>query len=498
MKKIYTIIACGLMLAATSCKGFLDKTPYDVVDPDEGVTNEVAQALTTGCYVTLQSSNMYGFRVATLDIVAGNSVVGAGGGTDGLETTQVANFTTLADNALAMYMWRSPWVGIGHCNDAISSVKANINTLSETVANQCLGEAYFLRGHYYFLLARLYGGLPLRTAPYEPGTSTAIARESLEDTYKLIIEDTKAAIDLLPSKYEYSSENMGRACKEAALIQLANVYLVLADKDNSYYQNVVDLCDELAGMGYDVESYDYANNFDARVNNGPESLFEVQYSGDTDYDFWGKTPQCCWLSTFMGPRNSNLVAGSYGWNLPTEEFMSIYEPGDKRKDVTVFYAGCPKFDGVDYKPSWSNTGYNVRKFCVSKNISPEYNTNPANVVVYRYAEAVLFKAEALNEMGNTVEAANELNKVRRRAGLADVPGTLSKDEMRETIIHERRVELAFEGKRWFDIIRIDGGQYALRFLASIGKVNVDQHNLLLPIPQVEMDANPLMTQNPGY
>ena len=498
MKKIYSIIACGLMLAASSCSGFLDKSPYDVVDPSAGVTDEVAQALTTGCCVTLQSSNMYGFRVETLDIVAGNSIVGAGGGTDGLETIQAANFTTLADNALAMYMWRSPWVGIGHCNDAISAVKANYDNLTKKVADQCLGEAYFLRGHYYFLLARLYGGLPLRTAPYEPGTSTAIARQSLEDTYNLIIEDTKASIDLLPSKYEYSAENIGRACKEAALIQLANVYLVLADNDASYYQKVVTLIEEITAYGYDLETCNYATNFDAKVNNGPESLFEVQYSGDTEYDFWGNTPQCCWLSTFMGPRNSNLVAGSYGWNLPTEEFMSIYEPGDKRKDITVFYSGCPQFDGVDYKPSWSNTGYNVRKFCVSKNISPEYNTNPANVVVYRYAEAVLFKAEALNEMGNTVEAANELNKVRRRAGLADVPGTLSKDEMRETIIHERRVELAFEGKRWFDIIRIDGGQYALRFLASIGKVNVDQHNLLLPIPQVEMDANPLMTQNPGY
>ena len=114
MKKIYSIIACGLMLAASSCSGFLDKSPYDVVDPSAGVTDEVAQALTTGCYVTLQSSNMYGFRVETLDIVAGNSIVGAGGGTDGLETIQAANFTTLADNALAMYMWRSPWVGIGH------------------------------------------------------------------------------------------------------------------------------------------------------------------------------------------------------------------------------------------------------------------------------------------------------------------------------------------------------------------------------------------------
>ncbi len=87
------------------------------------------------------------------------------------------------------------------------------------------------------------------------------------------------------------------------------------------------------------------------------------------------------LSTFMGPRNSDFVAGSYGWNQPTEEFVSQYEEGDKRKELTVLYAGCPDFDGKTYKSSYSNTGYNVRKFLVSKTISPEYNTNPNNFLL---------------------------------------------------------------------------------------------------------------------
>ena len=199
----------------------------------------------------------------------------------------------------------------------------------------------------------------------------------------------------------------------------------------------------------------------------------------------------------MGPRNSDFVAGSYGWNQPTQEFMDQYEDGDLRKDLTILYEGCPDFDGKQYKSSYSNTGYNVRKFLVPKSVSPEYNTNPQNYVVYRYADVLLMKAEALNELGQTAQACEPLNIVRQRAGLANVVN-LSQDDMREKIIHERRMELAFEGHRWFDLIRLQNGDYAIKFLHSIGKTRATKDRLLFPIPQTEMDANSLMTQNPGY
>lgn len=478
-----------------SCSDFLTKSPTSQVDPDTNVTEDVAVALTNACYRTLQSSNMYNQRIWTLDIVAGNSNVGAGGGTDGLETVQAAQFVTQSDNGMALYMWRSPWVGIGQCNIVLKSVsEAAIN---EDVKNQCLGEAYFLRSHYYYILVRLYGKLPLRTEPYNPGDNPAIARSSVEDVYKLIISDCSKAIELLPAKNEYDSMNLGRACKEAAMCQLADIYLTLAPKDHSLYTEVVDLCEDIESYGYDLSTMNYLDNFDATKNNSAESLFEVQFSGNTEYNFWGNDVQSSWLSTFMGPRNSDFVAGSYGWNQPTEEFVSQYEEGDLRKDWTVLYEGCPDFDGKKYKKSYSNTGYNVRKFLVSKSVSPEYNTNPANFVVYRFADVLLKKAEALNELGQTGEAAIPLNIVRKRAGLAGVSG-LSQEQMREKIIHERRMELAFEGHRWFDMIRIGDGSYAVDFLKSIGKTNVNKNRLIFPIPQTEKDANPLMDQNPGY
>ena len=495
MKKLYIILLSGLML--TSCSDdFLDKEPKNTVDPETSVTDDVAVAMANACYRTLQSSNMYNQRIWTLDIVAGNSEVGAGGGTDGLETIQASNFITQSDNGMALYMWRSPWVGIGQCNILIHALESQ-ELEAGSVKERALGEAYFLRAHYYFVLVRLYGGVPLRLEPYQPGESTDIARASADETYAQIMVDCQRAIDLLPAKRDYDNDNVGRASKDAALTMMADILLTLAPSHPDYYGRVVTLCDQVTALGYNLDNCTYEGNFDATVNNGPESIFEVQFSGNTEYDFWGNNPQSSWLSTFMGPRNSDFVAGSYGWNQPTQEFMDQYEEGDLRKDLTVLYEGCPDFDGKQYKSSYSNTGYNVRKFLVTKSVSPEYNASPQDFVVYGYADVLLMKAEALNEQGQTSQAAEPLNTVRRRAGLANV-ANLTQSAMREKIIHERRMELAFEGHRWFDIIRIQNGDYAISFLHSIGKTRATKERLLFPIPQTEMDANSLMTQNPGY
>lgn len=496
--KITIFFAIAATLSLTSCKGFLDSFPSYAVDPSVSVTDSVAIALVNGCYTPLQSSNLYNQRIWSLDIVAGNSNVGAGGGDDGIETTQVANFAADAANGFALYIWRSPWVGIGQCNTAIQALLNENNPVSDAVRSRSLGEAYFLRAHYYYILVRLFGRVPLITTPHNADESTDIARaKSIDENYSLIIDDCTKAIELLPVKSSYGSSDHNRVCKEAALAMLADVYLTY--KPSEHYADVVSLCEQIEALGYDLSKCEFADNFGIAAVNSREALFTVGYSGDTQYDFWGGSCQSSWLSTFMGPRNSGMVAGSYGWNQPTEEFMREWETGDLRKAVTVFYKGCPAFDGKSYKASWSNTGYNVRKFLVTKADSPEYNTNPANFVVYRFADILLKKAEALNELGRTNEAIVPLNKVRSRAGLSSVTAGISQDALREKIIHERRMELAFEGHRWFDMIRINDGEYALQFLTSIGR-KPKKERLLLPIPLTEIDSNNAMKndQNPGY
>ena len=320
MKKIITLMMMFAILALTSCNDFLDKYPKYGVDPESEVTNEIAVALTTACYKTLQSSNMYNQRIWSLDIIAGNSEVGAGGGTDGLETVQASNFIAQSDNGFALYVWRSPWVGIGRCNIVLSNLPSA--AISDEVKTRCMGEAYFLRAHYYYILVRLYGGVPLRLTPFEPGESTDIARNTVDEVYARILSDCKNAVNMLPPKSSYGDSDRGRACKEAAMAMLADIYLTLAPNHREYYNEVVTLCDNIAAMGYDLTQCNYADNFNATINNGAESLFEVQYSGSTEYDFWGGDNQSSWLSTFMGPRNSSLVAGAYDGTCLRKNFSS--------------------------------------------------------------------------------------------------------------------------------------------------------------------------------
>lgn len=495
MKKLLYI---GILVATSlfaACTDFLDKVPYE--DPSaEALTDEAsAVALINGAYQPLQRPKLYNMRIWTLDIIAGNSEVGAGGGTDGIETITLANFVATADNASALDIWRGPNPGILYCNTVLESVPAM--DIDADLKNRILGEARFLRAHYYFILVQLFGDVPMSISTPQPGDNLMPSRTDRMTIYnEVIIPDLKEAVNLLPVRESYSGSDIGRASKGAAAGMLAKVYLTLGMYEESLAMSM--LVEEL---GYTLNA-DYSDAFggEERHKNTGESLFEVQYYGLTKAGFWDDENQASWLSTYMGPRNSGWVGGAYGWNQPTQEFVDSYEEGDLRKDKTILYEGCPPFDDMQYKASWSNTGYNVRKFLVPLSVSPDYNTNSAGFVVLRFADVLLMKAEALNELGRTQEAEEPLYRVRRRAGLtnrSDVEG-LSQAAMREKIRHERRIELAFEGHRWFDMVRWDGGQYALDFLHTIGKSNAAQKHLLFPIPQKERDANPNLTQNPGY
>ena len=499
MKKLIYIFAFSVF-CLVSCNDFLNKTPYDSIGTESELSSNDAVCLVNAAYQPLQWPKLYNMRIWSSDVVAGESSVGAGGGTDGIETVQLANFTADPSNAAATDIWRAN-PGILRANLALSVLPDT--EMDSDLKSRLMGECYFLRAHYYFILVRFFGDVPLRTKPLFASDSLNVARTPKEKVYEQIISDTEEAINRLPYKKEYSSTDLGRACKEAAECMLAKVYLTLCTN----YDRVVTLCQDIEAQGYDLSKMAYADNWynpeTGTLNqNGPESLFEIQYTGDPSAcTNWlsDNDNQSQWLNCFMAPRNSNLVGGGgYGWQHVTQEFVDSYEEGDLRKDVTIFYEGCPDFDGKEYDPEWSTTGYNVRKWCIPVRFADKVDNCPANTVVYRFADVLLMKAEALNELGRTDEACTPLNIVRARAGLAPIPTGTSKSRMKEIIIHERRMELAFEGHRWFDMIRIDNGEYAVKFLHSIGKKNATVGRLLYPVPQVEIDSNPLFTQNEAY
>lgn len=333
--------------------------------------------------------------------------------------------------------------------------------------------------------------MPLITEPQSADSDLFPSRDPVAQVYELIISDLNAAGELLPPKSSYSAENRGRASKGAAYGLLAKVHLTLGN-----YQQAVQYTTEVENLGYALNE-NYADNFSVTNENSVESLFEVQYASEGGYDFWSNENQASWTSPFMGPRGANFVGGGYGWNQPTQEFVDAYEEGDERKDATVLYEGGPEFDGKEYESRFSFTGYNTRKFLVPISQVSAYDNSPLNFPILRYADVLLMKAEALNELGQTTLAEDYLNMVRNRAGLDDIV-SLSQADFRNAVLHERRIELAFEGQRWFDLIRVNNGEYGLNFLRSIGKNNAAQKHLLFPIPQIELDRNPNLVQNPGY
>lgn len=490
MKKNIVFISLILLLLSSCTDDFLTKLPNNTINTSNFYqTEEDANAAIMGAYQPLQWPKLYNFRIWTTDVWPNDAEVGAGGGEDGRATKDINNQIQTPDNFALLDLMRGPSPGILRCNYLLAQL-SDID-ITQELRSQLEGEAKFLRALYYFNLVRIFGGVPLLTDPLFPGDDLFPSRNSTDEIYQQIVEDLIFAIDNLPTKSEYPPEYLGRAPKGAAMALLAKVYLT---QEN--YDPVPDLCDDIEKLGYQLNT-NYGDNFSVTTENSNESLFEIQYISGGSAGFWSDLNQSSWASCFQGPRGSGMVSGGWGWLHPTQEFVNSYEEGDLRKDVTVLYDGCPSFDGIEYDTTWSTTGYNVRKFLVTKAECPTYDANPLNFPVLRYADVLLMRAEALNELGMTNEALTFLNQVRLRAGLEAIQG-LSKEEAKEAIIHERRMELAFEGHRWFDLIRIDNGQYAIDFLQSVGKVNMDRDHLLQPIPQQEMDANPNLVQNTGY
>jgi hypothetical protein len=239
------------LLATFLCacsEDFLTKAPEDSINTANFYkTKDDAISAINGAYKPLQWPKLYNMRMWTTDIMAGNSIVGAGGGTDGIETQDQANFVTATDNQGVLDLWRGPWPGILRCNIILQKVPS-LN-IDENLKNRILGEAYFLRAHYYFILVRFFGDVPLQLVPVEPGDNLYPSRIPKDQVYQQIIADLSQAISLLPQREQYTGTDIGRASKGSAAGMLAKVYLTLGN-----WQRVVNLCDTVKNLGYKLNA----------------------------------------------------------------------------------------------------------------------------------------------------------------------------------------------------------------------------------------------------
>lgn len=404
--------------------------------------------------------------------------------------------------------YNSAYIGIARANNILDYVTPA--GLSQQAANRLTGQAKFLRALFYFDLVRYFGGVPLYLKAVQGSADAYVQRSSVEEVYKVIVDDLKDAISKLPVP---TFPQTGRATQGAARMLLADVYLTQKN-----FAGAETELKSVLQMGYNLLS-DYASVFTLGNKNSAESIFEIQYqqgnqgqNSDFIYPF---LPLSADVKIITGITSQNRQGG--GWNTPTFEMIGTYEPGDKRLEASIAVAeGTGVVGDMVIEAIKSPIGYKVpagkRAYpFIKKYLHPhalEQNTDD-NFPIYRYADALLAMAEALNEQNKSLEALPYLNQIRVRAGLAAATVS-SQASLRDIILHERRVELAFENKRWLDLVRTGkaievmtkNGEYIKSAHAGESYIPatsyvVSEQKLIFPIPNREILIGNLQ-QNPGY
>ena len=313
----------------------------------------------------------------------------------------MSNFTATSDNSGAKELWRGPWAGISRTNWILTNIDKSPK-ISDAKKTQYKGEAHFLRGLYYFNLVRLFGDVPWIDKQQTASDDLQVSRTSKDIVYQHIIDDFSDAASMLPAVYENTTD-IGRATKGAAFGLLAKVYLTL-----KRYNETLVAIDSVMNLGVYSLNRKYEWNFSDLRENGPESLFEVQYEKDvTAYSEFDILGQGGWHHEYMAPLASINIGGpwgNFGWFAVYPEFVESYEPGDLRKSVSVWCEG-DVYQGWSYDPTCSQTGHNVKKFLCENIGVDRAMDSPLNFPVLRFADVLLMQAEALNELGRSSEAA---------------------------------------------------------------------------------------------
>jgi hypothetical protein len=373
---------------------------------------------------------------------------------------------------------------------------------------------------YYFNLVRAFGGVPLVDFVIESSNDWQQPRASAEDIYDFIIADLEDANDRLWKKSAYPEEDLGRATRGAAQAMLlkTNLYIHNYPEAERWGDSII------ASNEYGLVP-DYADNFTVEGENGWESVFEIQYASDPTGDYGGSNGEGGdgytrgTFSVILTRSRSSLLGGGWGFNKPTQNLYDEYEANDPRRDITILN---PSDDQIEnpVEEIYLGSRYLNRKTGMydENNVAIELShpsRGPLNRKEIRYADVLLMYAEACAENGNLAGAKSALEEVRLRARhgntgiLPEFPDYNGYSDTREDLIqairHERRVELAMEGHRWYDICRWGVAKEVMDAYKASETPEAQSHmaefisgkHELLPIPSKEIELNP-MEQNPLY
>jgi len=538
-KKYFNILIATLGIAFTSCEDMLVfEKPGKIQAPDAFLTPQDAVNAVIAAYSCLEWEYNSGYipewwigDVCSDDALKGGSYI-----SDMEDVYDLENFKTLSDNGILRTFYCSQYVGAYRANLVLEYVSAMDTLLfagNMSVRTTVLAEAHFLRSLFHLRLVRVYGGVPLADRVIYVQSEWRQPRASEADTYKMIYDDLKLAIEDLPESYP--AAELGRATKGAARALLMKVYLLNHEYDKAKEQGEL-----IYNSGIYSLVDNYNDLFTIEGENGKESVFETQYMtvGNSD---WGEGGRSRGNFTTLITRPNWAVPRGYGFNRPSQELYDEYEAGDPRREATIYtptiaQIGAPYDDNTNNVNVYLGNAYTSRKYSLmlpdSSFLNPGHDTrSPINRKDIRYADVLLMYAEAcVNASASDINRAKQLleavrNRARITAGRNDIlpafpnysvnlrlVGETGNRQLQDTpadlllaIQHERRVELGMEGHRWFDLKRWGLLDKVMNHYQETTKPKIAEHiapfikgkHELFPIPLQERDLNP-MSQNPGY
>ncbi|GJM64133.1 RagB/SusD family nutrient uptake outer membrane protein [Persicobacter diffluens] len=451
MKLKYIFFSFLLMGGLTACSDFLELTPPNSIGENNFFESpEEVESAVMGVYSNLQDLTDIAWSIE--GIVDDNAYPGNEGFYAEMNTFSFDPFT-----GLFYEYWRLSYAAISNANLVLANMDA---VADETLKEQLQAEVLFLRAYIYHQLVQLYGSAPLILTPISHDDYGAMRNTPVADVYAQIIADLKLAVNQLPASRP--SEDAGRVTQWAAKGILAKAYLSGGNKldAQSTLKDIID------NGGFGLMEH-YAEIFSVEMNK--EILFAVRYSAsDNEHQTFSYT---------FSPK------GEFGGVMATENLLNSYEPGDIRKDIS----------------SGDDGGQRIINKYQSIGISTEQSG--VDWVALRYADILLLYAELANESNPLdTDAISYLNLVRGRASLPELTFS-TQQELADAIAQERRVELAFENHRWFDLKRYGNAVETIDAYLKEAELpsNIKAHHLLFPFPNREINlAEGSLMQNDGY
>ncbi|MGV3558510.1 RagB/SusD family nutrient uptake outer membrane protein [Larkinella arboricola] len=531
-KTLWIILVTFLSVIGTSCsEKYLDRPPLgNQTDENFYKSPDAGFKMLVTCYRGFY--DFWGYQAARAELgnmATDDSDKGGSDAGDRPFVTDLGFGRTLSSNETLQGYWAACYRAIGECNVALERlpdaplIDASGNPLAESVRKRYLAEIKFLRAFFYLDLVRIYGDVPLITKTLTVDDRSKLVRENKQNVFKFIEQEFTAAANEpnLPSRNALPVAELGRVTQEAAWSMLARTYLFFAKDDKSLFAKARDAAKKVI----DSKAFELHPQFqEIFLEHGyktKEAVFSIIMGDNPAAFIYGST-----IPVYCSPRGAT---GGWGFDCPTQDLVSEFEPGDPRllfsvlKEGDVFPKASSQREVLDFS-TYPNTGYHNRKVYLPESRRGQgWGDDAWTYHPIRYADVLLMYAEALLESGgDKQEVANYINMVRRRASSSSrkdvealsraitiaaipLPDVKASDNLQTAVRHERRVELALEYHRLYDLMR--WGKLVETMNTYSKKPNSNGKganfkagiNEIFPIPQVEIDRSAgSIIQNPGY